>query len=597
MKVVLTETLHARPASLLVRLAARLTAEVELHSRTGKADARRILEVLALAAAKGDEIVIEARGEDAEGAVRAIAELVEQGFSRDLVPETGSVEVEGIAIGYAVLAMAEEESPSVSRGVEEERARARSAVARVEEELTDLVEALPESEAALFEPERAIVRDAAASIEASIEAGRSAEDAVLAVLGGAAVTDLIADARTRLLDVLAGRDGLALDRMRNAREGHLVLVTDALTPSLVASVPKRVHGIVAAEQVRGRAGAHTSHAVILARGRGLPLALVPAHVVLAIVEGDEMVVDTTGHPARVWVTPSEEVVAAARTRLETRTRQREHEEEGAALASDLGVELWVNVGTLHDQVPATAQGVGLLRTELLFAARSRAPSEEEQVASLIAVGRAARGKVVTARLFDAGGDKPLPWLSSGSDERGLALLFANPAVLATQLRAMARAAESSPIRVLLPMCRSAADVQAIRRSIPGLAVGAMIETPAAAREAESIALAADFVCIGTNDLAALVLGTGRAEVTRALDGRVLAVVREVVRAAHTQGRSVSVCGEIAADPRGSRVLVGLGVDALSVAPTRFAEVARALSRSTLEECRAAALAAASEVVP
>jgi multiphosphoryl transfer protein len=594
-KIVLTEALHARPANLLVRLAMRQAAEIELRKGAARADARKILDVLALGAVKGEEIAIEAHGDDADGAVRAVVELIEGGFSADLVPEVGSAAVEGIAIGRAIVAMAEPEIPSGSRGMTEEMTRARNGVARVEDELAQLIAALPESEAALFEPERAIVRDAASRIEAEIANGTSAEQAVVAVLGSTA-TDLIADARARLLDTLAGTDSAALGKVRSASGGDLVLVTDRLTPSLVASLPARVRGIVAARDDAGDGAMRTSHAAILARSRGVPLAIVAPHVGFTITDGDEVVVDTTTARARVWIAPDTPLVAEARARQRAIDRAREDDARvGSEFTSRLGVELWVNVGTLHERLPRSAHGVGLLRTELLFAARSAVPTEDEQHAVLVAIARGAHGKVVTARLFDAGGDKPLAWLPSRADQRGIALLFAHPSVLAAQVRALVRAAGSSAIRALLPMCRSAADVRSARALAPSLEWGAMIETPEAARDAAAIAGAADFVCIGTNDLAPLVLGARRADGAHALHPRVLAAVADVVHAAHAHRRRVTVCGEVAADPRGARVLIGLGVDALSVAPARFADVARTLSATTLDECRAAAEAALSEV--
>jgi len=306
-------------------------------------------------------------------------------------------------------------------------------------------------------------------------------------------------------------------------------------------------------------------------------------------------VDTTASPARVWVGPSPQLVRTARAQQEAIEGARETDgRQLKELASRLGVELWVNVSSLHERVPSAAHGVGLLRTELLFAARSRPPSHDEQYASLIAVARGAGGKMVTVRLFDAGGDKPLPWLPSSSEEQGMALLFANTEVLTSQVRAILRTAEREAVRILLPMCRFAADVQSVRALASSLQVGAMIETPEAARDAAAIALAADFVCLGTNDLAARLLGVSRAQAARALDPRVIAVVDAVIGAAHAHGRPVTVCGEMAADPRGSRVLIGLGADALSVATSRFADVVRSLSNATRQECRAAAESALSE---
>jgi phosphoenolpyruvate-protein kinase (PTS system EI component) len=318
-------------------------------------------------------------------------------------------------------------------------------------------------------------------------------------------------------------------------------------------------------------------------------------VAMAIAHGEHGVIDTTESPARVWVAPSEGRVHEARTRLAelARTRQ-EGEAHVVALAAALGVELHVNIGSLQERVPRGALGVGLLRTELVFAGRHRAPGEPEQVAAMLAVARAARGGVVTARLFDAGGDKPLPWLSvppAAGDVRGIALLLLHPEVLEAQLRAMVRASAHAAVRALVPMTRSADDIEAVRRRADGLAVGAMIETPEAVRDIDAIAAAADFVCIGTNDLAAFILGGSRAGADRALDPRVLVQIAAIVRGAHARGRKVTVCGEVAADPRGACLLVGMGVDALSVAAGRLGEVALALRDASKKDCERDARAA------
>jgi phosphoenolpyruvate-protein kinase (PTS system EI component) len=200
--------------------------------------------------------------------------------------------------------------------------------------------------------------------------------------------------------------------------------------------------------------------------------------------------------------------------------------------------------------------------------------------------------MVTARLWDAGGDKPLAWLPGRTAEiRGAALLFEYPEILFAQVAAIVRAAEHASLRILIPMARHAGDVHAVRARAHGVLVGAMIETPEAARDADAIAEAADFLCVGTNDLSALVLGAPRGDARQALDVRVLSTIREVVDRAHARGKSVTVCGELAADERGARILVGLGVDALSVAPPRLDGVITGLDGVTKEECRSTAASA------
>jgi phosphotransferase system HPr (HPr) family protein len=613
MKVRLPDALHARPANLLVRLAAQHDASVVLHKGTCRADARKILEVLSLGAAKGDEIEISAEGEGAVGAIEAIAELVLRSFDSDLVPDRGSGAVEGIAIGRALVvtvAPGDEETRGAAASTtpatpKEERARLREAEARALAEIDALIAALPPEERALLEPERAIVREVAMGAAERVGGGETSEAAVVAMTENAA-TDLIADVRARLLEALdadgrrrSGEDAVA---RASALGDEVVLVAERLTPSLVARMPGHVRGIVAVDEDPEAGVVRTSHAAILARGRELPLALVPSYVAMAITEGDLVVVDTTASPARVWVAPSGSLVEDARARQRERAaRQAEVARVIAGVKETLGVAFLVNLGSVHDRVPEGVAGVGLLRTELLFAARARAPSEGDQVAALLAIARAARGAEVTARLWDAGGDKPLAWLPAhpdAPDERGAALLFRHRTVLETQLAAIARAAERAPIRALLPMTRAPSDVNAVRAILAGrgaggaaVRVGAMIETPEAALGARAIAEAADFVCVGTNDLASLVLGSERTDAKQALDPRVLVEIARIIERAHGCGKKVTICGEVAADPRGARILVGLGVDALSVAPPRLADAARALEGVTLEDCQAAARAA------
>ncbi len=609
MRVALPDALHARPANLLVRLATQHGASVRLRKGDRCADAHKILDVLALGAAKGEEIEIFAEGEGAEAAVRAIAELVARNFDGDLVPERGSGAVEGIAIGRALVVVVEEPAAVERGGVDAERARLHAAEERALAELDTLMASLAPDERQLFEPERAIVQEVAAGAAERVGAGASAEEAVIA-LTQVAATDLISDARARLLEALSDGGNVAA-AVRRAQElgAEVILVAAALTPSLVARMPVSVRGIIAVEDDQQASGARTSHAAILARGRELPLAMVPSHVALAITEGEVVVVDTTEAeaPARIWVAPSAALVAEARERRSKRVASGDVVAQALErVAKALGVALLVNVGSLHDRMPAGVAGVGLLRTELLFAGRGSAPSEKDQVAALLAVARAARGKIVTARLWDGGGDKPLAWLpSEDPNARGAALLFSHPAVLETQLAAIARAAERAPIRALIPMTNGAADVDRVRSGLARrggaasrIQVGAMIETPEAVRDVAAIAGAADFVCIGTNDLAALVLGVDRTGAEQALDPTVLALVGRIVEGAHACAprKSVTICGEIAADPRGARIFVGLGVDALSVAPARLGEAARSLEGATLEECRALAAESLAAVV-
>lgn len=581
MKLKLPDALHARPANLVVRAASQQGATITIIKGDKRANATDILQVLALAAAKGDEIELHS---DDELALQAIAQLILEEFDPDLVPENGAVAAPGIAIGEAIVFL--EDEPEVrARGTDEEEiALARAAFAKARSDVEHIVKTLPKHEAQLFEPELLILQSLEPMVRKQIEGGAIAEDAVRAE-AVAGPSDLIDDARRRLLDALAGSTGARHKKLAEASGREVILVIEGVTPSVIASAPDHVMGVIAASE---ESTGTTSHAAILARGRGLPLAYVPSHVAFAIEDGMLVVLDTTESNARIWADPSEALIAEARARKQA---MRDAEEQAARAARDPlpFVAVRTNIGSVRDPVPDGSEGIGLLRTELVFADRVGAPTEDEQVVAYSAIARKTSGPVLV-RLFDAGGDKPLPFLPG--DERGVALLRQNPSVLDTQLRAIARAHDAGDVRVLIPLVRGPDDVLAVRRE--GLTVGAMIETPQAADDIDAIAAVSDFICIGTNDLASETLGLSRERAPNPLDPRVLRHIANTVRGAHAHGLRVTVCGEVAGDPRGARILIGLGVDALSVAPGRFSALKLSLAQTNVDDCRAAASAALGE---
>ena len=499
--------------------------------------------------------------------------------------------VEGIAIGRAIVWASEPAPRSVTRTVAQERARLAPAMKRATHGVEELVRLLGAAEAELFGPEIEILKELEPLLAAKVDAGLQAEDAVIEATSPVS-TDLLVDARARLIDAL-GHSERSVESLLEGRDGDRVLVTAGLTPSVVASLPARVVGIIAAsEDVEGGIGT-LSHAVILARGRDIPLAFVAPRVALAIQDDQSVILDTTVNPASIWIAPNDSVAAAAKQRRDSLMHLRAEEESRiVAPLVHLGLEVHVNVGSRYERFPASADGIGLLRTELVFSGRASAPSEGEQLAALLAIAAPLGEAPLVVRLFDAGGDKPLAWLrapTEASEARGIELLLMHPSLLDSQLRAIVRAADHANVRVLLPLVTSAADVEQVRARCQGkLPVGAMIETPSAVSQIDEIAAVSDFICIGTNDLFAMVTGQNRADCTLSLDTRALGMVERIVVAAHGHGRKVSVCGELAGNPHSAQILVGLGVDALSVAAVRFARVKFSLREVTIDDCRAVA---------
>jgi len=244
---------------------------------------------------------------------------------------------------------------------------------------------------------------------------------------------------------------------------------------------------------------------------------------------------------------------------------------------------------------AEADGIGLLRTELAFLEASAWPTEADHERALAPLLALLPGRIATVRVLDFGEDKTPPFLH-GTVQRGLALLLDHPEQLASQLRALLRAAAAAELRVLLPLVESAHQMRSVRALLrtaaldagwPGAPppLGAMIETPEAARRAREIALESDFLSIGTNDLVQYTLGYDRTEplatAASAADPRVLTLIAGTVDAAHAAGVKVEICGESASLPELAALYVGLGVDELSVAPARLDEV-----RATVRALRA-----------
>jgi len=585
-------SLHARPAQLLVRLASGYDARVRLAACGREADTRHVLDLLSLGVDVGDRVEVVAEGREAEAALSAVRELLERGFDEALVPHAAHVAVPGIAIGRSVILAARAPRSAPAFAIDRERRRAAAAVARARADLGELMENLGPGERELFAPEADLLNDIEPRLLAAVERGLTAEDAV--VDATFAIThDLMLDARDRVLDAL-DEEG-SLDVSASLAGGPSVVVVRSLTPTLVARLSPDVQGLVVVtlDTTAGIRAARGSHAVLLARGRGLPLAFVTVEVAESIARGKWVIVDASGVPARVWVDPD-----AARMREVSAHKARDESEHAVAAARataplrHLSLAVRVNVSSLSEHIPEGAEGVGLLRTELVFTGRMRPPSLTEQVNAYARVVAAARGGPVTIRLFDGGADKPLAWLAEpggGSKLRGIELLFAHPEVLATQLRAVAAIASRGDVRILVPMTRDPDDVARVRAMVTGgTPVGAMIESMDAVRAVARIAAAAEFLSIGTNDLSASLVRATRTSGVVAGSGVVFREVRSVVAAAHEARLLVTVCGELAGEPAAALALAGLGVDAISVAPARFLDVKLALLDATPEECAHAA---------
>ena len=372
-------------------------------------------------------------------------------------------------------------------------------------------------------------------------------------------------------------------------DAHWVVVAEELTPSDTIGLDARVVGFVT------QAGGATSHAAIVARLRRLPAVVGVSQLPGSVVDGDWLVLD--GETGVVLVNPSlaelevyrvKQQVFAERLRLLAGLKDRE-----AVTTNGVRIELLANIGSAADMEAALAQGaegVGLLRTELLFMDREALPTEEEQVEFYKSVLLRAGGRPVTIRTLDIGGDKPLPYLGLAAEAnpflgyRAIRICLDRPALFLTQLRAILRASVFGKCRILFPMIgsveeliRAKAFVAVAQEDLRGMGIafdagvplGVMIEIPSAALTADLLAKEADFFSIGTNDLTQYVLAVDRmneqiAALYDPYHPAVLRLIREVIEQGHRGGIPVGMCGELAGDPRATELLLRMGLREFSM---------------------------------
>ncbi len=403
---------------------------------------------------------------------------------------------------------------------------------------------------------------------------------------------------------LAGRDA------RPGLPAPGVLLADDLGPAQLASLESDAVAAIATA-----AGGPTSHVAIMARALGIPAVVGLGPVLDSVAEGQRVLVD--GDSGELLIDPAPAEVARYEAIGERRHAEAAQAVAAAAAPAETGdgdiIEVMANAATAADvraALDAGADGIGLLRTELLFAGDA-ASTEDEQYEVLHSMALQLEGRPLTVRTLDAGADKPLPYLARPPEDnpalgvRGLRLALAEQNVFVSQLRAVTRLATEHPVRVMFPMVTTLAELRGAldllrrnRSSRDRLEVGMMVEVPAAALLAERFAPELDFFSIGTNDLAQYVMAADRtnrdvAGLADALHPAVLRAVALVAEAAATHEIRVAVCGELAGDPAAVPLLLGLGVRELSAGPRSVPAVKAAVRAVRADDARALARAALS----
>ena len=393
--------------------------------------------------------------------------------------------------------------------------------------------------------------------------------------------DDIADVGRKVLRYLEGEDA---DRLKQLPAGS-VLVLRRLLPSDVVSLSRHHVAAIVVESL-----GQGSHAALLAREKNIPTVANFPGLLERLRDGDELLVDASR--GEIIIAPDVDMRAEFEERLSNRQATLAYLigacHERARTLDGVLVAVEANVGTSEDVALAMdsgADGVGLFRIEQLYLGRDLPPTQEDLLDALRAITMPFRDKPLTIRLLDVGGDKPLSFLTLAAEanpalgQRGVRLLLEYPQLAQTQIDALLRLAQEQPIRVLVPMVTLEEDIQTIRTlfearcSELGLtqrpALGAMIETPAAALNVPAIAKHVDFLCVGTNDLTQYTLAVGRDDPTVSryfLDDHVslLRLLGIIVADAGTM--PLTLCGELAGREEILPQLLAVGFRSLSIAP-------------------------------
>jgi phosphocarrier protein FPr/phosphocarrier protein len=656
LRVSLPHGIHARPAALIARRLRELDARVTVVAHGRRANAASAVGLMSLGVRHDDEIALEATGADARTAIEAIAAFLEESTSqaRGAEPSAarpggvahstsapsppaagtvlrGIVASGGVALGVAAPVIRIERSVAESgagathetaeltraRDTVRERLRLRAAAAGSQGEIAAAhLEFLDDPDlvaAAAGEIGRGRSAGYAwrSAVRASIAALRDLDDALL----GERADDLL-DLESQVLAALAGEEGHPALELP---EAAIVLADELLPSQLVTLDAARIAGLATAR------GGATSHVAIIAAAMGKPMLVGLGTALLAVERGTRLLLDAERGVLRVDPPPEE--IATVASELDRRRARDAADREAAAMPAvtmdGVRIGVFANVGGAAEAVEAVsrgAEGCGLLRTEFLFLERRSAPDVVAQASEYQKVVDAFGGRPVVIRTLDAGADKPIAYLEQPREEnpalgiRGIRLSLRYPDLLATQLEAVLRVRPVASCRVMLPMINDRAEVERVRAllgeiagrlGVEAPALGVMIETPAAALSAAQICEIADFVSIGTNDLTQYTLAMDRTHpgLAAGLDGlhpAVLRLIASTAEAARSRGRHVAVCGGLASDPLAIPVLLGLGVEELSVVPGLIPRVKALVRALTLADCRvlatrALALASAAEV--
>ncbi|WP_013323812.1 phosphoenolpyruvate--protein phosphotransferase [Gloeothece verrucosa] len=623
--------IHARPAAQFVSIAAQFEAEIGLENRSTNSQSingKSINQVITLGVRQGHQIRITAGGEDAALALNALREVVENNFGETAMPlpvdlrqcENRGVNTTlrgipasvGVAMGPVIIYRPSlpQVDEQTCKNPQSEWQQLQAAIQTAQQQIHQIIQSTDHCD--IFQAHLLYLQDPTilhqvhhniftlgqtvawawkTVIEETMTTYQNLDDPYLQ----ARAMDVL-DVGGRVLRLLTGRPSPSPNLTQPG-----ILIAQDLTPSEVTHFKtEQVLGICTVT------GSPTAHSALIANMLGIPMIVNVGAQLLELAP--ETVIAMDGKSGEIWMNPDPEQISIFPEKTPITPEQKAITQDGhyiSVVANIIGVadaQLARNLG---------AEGVGILRTELLYMERLTAPTEEEQLQTYREIASILNPYPLTIRTLDIGGDKPVPYLSLDREAnpflgwRGIRQSLDNLEMFKTQLRAILRASQDNNIRLMFPMVSSVAEVRAAKAILlevkqelqtqgiefnEKMPVGIMIEVPAAVTMVDKLAPEVDFLSVGTNDLSQYIMAADRtnakvAKLADAFEPAVLRMVEHSIKIGHEQGIKVSVCGQIASARQAVPILIGLGADELSVNPPCIGEVKAVISGLKMQEVK------------
>jgi phosphoenolpyruvate-protein phosphotransferase len=645
--------MHARPASQLADVGNNFSSDLVLTNLRSHSEAnvKSVLSIIAADIRYGDNCLIQVSGTDERSAYAAVRRFIEDVLPACEVPIAESIPAIPCAIPRVLMAAGvrcytgSQASPGISRGKvvivgaaslpkrvtaqiardpAEELELFRAAITAVRDRIrTKVSYSRPGIEGTVLQANLAIANDVvfAEKTAERVSSGKSAGEAVIETgkyfadllrqSGSEYLRDRASDLEEISAQILDELYGVDLEKSPAHLLEPSIVVAENLGPQQLLAFDRRwLRGIVL-EQSGG-----TSHALILARSRGVPALVGVKNARTVLSAGQEALIDANRGIVIPW---SSDAVARfyerERRTLESQRRLRRKDIKNPAITTDgITFEVAANASSSEEVVSAFengADGIGLFRTEMPFLDFDRPPSEEEQVVIYALAARLSNQRSVIIRTLDLGGDKPARYLAFSREDnpflgyRGVRVYRDHPELLQVQLRAILRASTQGNIQIMLPMISSLQEIRWFKGELarasadlhqqnvpfrPDIPLGMMVEVPSAAFALNEICAEMAFFSLGTNDLAQYFFAADRgnsrvAELADVLEPSFLRFLKQIVDEIHAAGKRVTMCGEMASKARHLPLLVGMPLDGISVPDTEVPQVKEALRQCSAAACR------------